>query len=79
MGPRRVAAPRRRQPHAPPSRLPRVRLIAESYDAETAKAWRFAMNTGLDDRAPAAVLRRTVDPEDLDGLVPAARAFIRPA
>ena len=32
-----------------------VRMISETYDAETAKAWLFGTNASLDDQAPIEV------------------------
>lgn len=52
-----------------------TRLLVEAYDDETAKAWLFGMNSRLDDRAPGSVIRLAVVPDDLESVVPAARAF----
>lgn len=52
-----------------------VRMIIRTYDADTAKAWLFGTNTRLGDEAPAYLLRRAEDPEDMKPIVPVARAF----
>ncbi|MCI0549172.1 MAG: XRE family transcriptional regulator [Candidatus Rokubacteria bacterium] len=52
-----------------------ARMIVAAYGTETAKAWFFGSNTRLDDEAPASILRRARTPDDLRGVVPAARAF----
>ena len=52
-----------------------VRMILETYDAETAKAWFFGANTRLDDKAPAYLLRHSESPDELMPLIPASRAF----
>lgn len=51
------------------------RLLVDAYDDETAKAWLFGMNSRLDDRAPASAIRQAIVPDDLDGVIPADRAF----
>jgi hypothetical protein len=53
-----------------------TRLLVSAYGDETAKAWFFGSNTGLDDEAPAYVLRHAKNWEDLRLIVPAARAFV---
>jgi hypothetical protein len=52
-----------------------VRMLVETYDDETAKAWLFGSNTRLNDEAPAYLLRNAASPDDLRQLVPTARAF----
>jgi hypothetical protein len=52
-----------------------VLMILKTYDADTAKAWLFGTNTRLGDEAPAVLLRRARNPEDLRSIVPVARAF----
>lgn len=52
-----------------------VRMILETYDADTAKAWLFGSNTRLDDKAPAYLLRHSASVEDVMPLIPASRAF----
>lgn len=54
-----------------------VRMIAESFDDETAEAWLFGSNTKLDDNAPAWVLRNATQPDDLRPFIPALKAFTR--
>lgn len=53
-----------------------VRLIAEAYGPETARAWLFGSNTRLDDEAPAYVLRHAKNFDDMRLVVPTARAFV---
>src|SRR4051812_31035629 len=52
-----------------------TRMIVDAFGPPTAKAWWVGSNTRLDDRAPAAVVRRAAEPEALRFVVPAARAF----
>jgi hypothetical protein len=52
-----------------------TRMLVDAFGAPTAKAWWVGSNTRLDDRAPAAIVRRAADPEALRYVVPAARAF----
>jgi hypothetical protein len=52
-----------------------TRMIVSAFGTTTAKAWWVGSNTRLDDRAPASVVRRANDPDDLRFVVPAARAF----
>ncbi|MBA3867278.1 MAG: XRE family transcriptional regulator [Solirubrobacterales bacterium] len=47
-----------------------VRMIVESFDEKTARAWLFGTNTRLDDEAPIDVLRPRAPP----GANPARRA-----
>jgi hypothetical protein len=56
-----------------------ARLLAESYDDETARAWFFGSNTRLDDEAPAYLLRHATSLDDLRQIIPAARAFVETA
>ena len=50
-------------------------MIAEAYDAKTAKAWLFGTNTRLDDNAPIEVLRDAQSTEDFIPVQRAARQF----
>ena len=52
-----------------------VRLLAEAYGVETAKAWLFGSNSRLDGEAPAWVIRHARSPDDLRLVVPVARTF----
>lgn len=52
-----------------------VRMLADGYDATTAKAWLFGTNTRLDDRAPIDLLSEAADSEELAAVVRAARQF----
>jgi hypothetical protein len=52
-----------------------VRMIGETYDVETAKAWLFGTNTRLDDQAPIEVLRTAERPEEITAVIRAARQF----
>ena len=52
-----------------------VRMLADAYDATTAKAWLFGTNTRLDDRAPIDVLSVAAGSEELAAVVRAARQF----
>jgi hypothetical protein len=54
-----------------------VRMLVDAYDAETAKAWLYGSNSRLDDRAPALILRKAERLEDIQLLVPVAKAFAR--
>ena len=56
-----------------------TRLLADSYDVETAKAWLWGSNSRLAYNAPAYVIRHADDADDLQPLVPAAIAFISDA
>jgi hypothetical protein len=53
-----------------------ARLLVETYDDETAKAWFFGSNTLLDDEAPSYVLRHGTTPDDLRLVIPAARNLV---
>jgi hypothetical protein len=50
-----------------------VRMISESYDAKTTRAWMFGTNTRLDDEAPIELLRSAETPEQFTPIVRAAR------
>jgi hypothetical protein len=52
-----------------------ARLLVDSCGDETARAWFFATNSGLDDQAPAFMVRHASSWDDLRFVVPAARAF----
>ncbi len=52
-----------------------VRMLADAYDAATAKAWLFGTNTRLDDRAPIDVLGLGTAGEEFGAVVRAARQF----
>jgi hypothetical protein len=52
-----------------------VRLLANAYDASTAKAWLFGTNSRLGDKAPVMLLRDATDPETLGMVFLTARAF----
>ncbi len=52
-----------------------VRMLADAYDAGTAKAWLFGTNTRLDDRAPIDVLGLGTASEEFATVVRAARQF----
>jgi uncharacterized protein (DUF2384 family) len=52
-----------------------VRMIADAYDAKTAKVWLFGTNSRLDDQAPIELLGQTTDPAQLTAIVRAARQF----
>jgi hypothetical protein len=52
-----------------------VRMILETYDSDTAKAWLFGANTRLDDKAPAYLLRHSDTIDELMPLIPVSRAF----
>lgn len=52
-----------------------VRLLAEAFGDETAKAWLFGINSQLDGEAPAFVLRHATLPEEVSPVIRAARSF----
>ena len=54
-----------------------VRMIAEAYDAKTAKAWLFGTNSRLDDEAPIELLGQATETAQLAAVVRAARQFAR--
>jgi hypothetical protein len=53
-----------------------VRMIVESFDEKTAKAWLFGTNTRLDDDAPIDVLRAAVEPAQFADVRAAARQLV---
>ncbi len=53
-----------------------VRMIVESFDEKTARAWLFGTNTRLDDEAPIDVLRRASDPPQFAAVRAAARHLV---
>lgn len=53
-----------------------VRMIVESFDEKTARAWLFGTNTRLDDEAPIDVLRRAEDPAQFAAVRAAARQLV---
>ncbi|MBI5065287.1 hypothetical protein HZA97_03540 [Candidatus Woesearchaeota archaeon] len=52
-----------------------TRLISGAYDDKTAKSWFFGTNTGLENRAPAFVLRHSKNSDDLSYIIPLAKEF----
>ena len=66
------------RPHATADRRLRegykiVRMLVDTYDDQTARAWLFGTNTRLDDQAPIEVLGTATDPKDFTAVVRAAR------
>jgi hypothetical protein len=53
-----------------------VRMIVESFDEKTARAWLFGTNTRLDDEAPVDILRRAEDPAQFAPVRAAARQLV---
>jgi uncharacterized protein (DUF2384 family) len=53
-----------------------VRMIVESFDEKTARAWLFGTNTRLDDEAPIDVLRQASDPAQFAAVRAAARQLV---
>jgi hypothetical protein len=53
-----------------------VRMIAESFDDKTARAWLFGTNTRLDDAAPVDVLRQATEPTQFAEVRAAARQLV---
>jgi hypothetical protein len=53
-----------------------ARLLVSTYGDETARAWFSGSNAQLEDQAPAYVLRKAKNWEELRQVVPAARAFV---
>lgn len=49
-----------------------VRMVVESFDGKTARAWLFGTNTRLDDEAPIDALRRASDPTQFAAIRAAA-------
>jgi hypothetical protein len=54
-----------------------VRMIVESFDEKTARAWLFGTNTRLDDVAPIDVLRRAEEPAQFAAVRAAAGVPMR--
>jgi len=52
-----------------------VRMVAEAYDATTAKAWLFGPNSRLDDEAPVELLGQATETAQLAAVLRAARQF----
>jgi hypothetical protein len=50
-----------------------VRMLSDAYDAKTAKAWLFGINSRLDDQAPIELLGQADDTPSLAAVVRAAR------
>lgn len=66
------------QPHATTERRLRegykiVRMLVDSYDEETAKAWLFGTNSRLDDQAPIEVLGAATETAEFTTVVQVAR------
>jgi uncharacterized protein (DUF2384 family) len=53
-----------------------VRMIVESFDDKTARAWLFGTNTRLDDAAPIDVLRQATEPTRFAEVRAAARQLV---
>jgi hypothetical protein len=53
-----------------------VRMIVESFDDTTARAWLFGTNTRLDDEAPIDALRRATEPVQFAAVRAAARQLV---
>ena len=53
-----------------------VRMIVESFDEKTARAWLFGTNTRLDDEAPIDVLRQASEPAQFAEVRAAARQLV---
>lgn len=53
-----------------------VRMIVESFDGKTARAWLFGTNTRLDDAAPIDVLRQATEPTQFAEVRAAARQLV---
>ena len=53
-----------------------VRMIVESFDEKTARAWLFGTNTRLDDEAPIDVLRHASDPAQFAAVRASARQLV---
>lgn len=53
-----------------------VRMIVESFDDKTARAWLFGTNTRLDDEAPIDVLRRATEPTQFAEVKAATRQLV---
>lgn len=52
-----------------------IRVIAELYDWETAKAWLFGTNTRLDDQSPVEVLGTATSDQEFTDVARAAKQF----
>lgn len=52
-----------------------VGLVADAYDARTARAWLLGANSRFDDEAPAWLIREAETSDDLRLVVEAASAF----
>lgn len=52
-----------------------VRLVADAYDARTARAWLLGSNNRLDGEAPARLIRQAETSDNLELVVGAAGAF----
>lgn len=50
-----------------------VRMLTDAYDAKTARAWLFGVNSRLDDQAPIEVLGEAQDTATFAAVVRAAR------
>lgn len=53
-----------------------VRLIVESFDDKTARAWLFGTNSRLDDEAPVDLLRRATEPTEFARVKAAAKQLV---
>jgi hypothetical protein len=53
-----------------------VRMIVESFDDTTARAWLFGTNTRLDDAAPIDLLRLATEPTQFAAVRAAARQLV---
>ncbi len=53
-----------------------VRMIVESFDDKTARAWLFGTNTRLDDAAPIDILRQATEPTQFAEVRVAARQLV---
>ena len=53
-----------------------VRMIVESFDDKTARAWLFGTNTRLDDEAPVDAVRRATEPTQFAEVRAAARQLV---
>lgn len=53
-----------------------VRMIVESFDETTARAWLFGTNTRLDDEAPIDALRSATEPAQFAAVRAAARQLV---
>jgi hypothetical protein len=53
-----------------------IRMIVESFDEKTARAWLFGTNTRLGDEAPIDVLRQATEPTRFAEVRAAARQLV---